>query len=74
MSDQINPLDPTAPLHALMSVQLNPALKGMSDEELTRLVGTFRSYTAPTTLAAKIKSEKKPTSTRAKKLEDLFNS
>ena len=77
MSDQIDPTSDSAPLHVLMSLSGNPAIKDMSDDEVAELIKTFRGIASPVALAAKIKSEKakpRPKATvAAGKLQDLFD-
>lgn len=78
-----DPLSPDAPISHLLSIQHNPALVNMSDEQLIELVKRLRTLaTSAPTMTAKLNSEsgevkrRKKILTpeelrRAKALEDL---
>ncbi len=77
MPDQIDPTSDSAPLHVLMSLSGNPAIRDMTDDEVAALIKTFRGIASPVALAAKIKSEKaKPrpkSAVVAAKMQDMFD-
>lgn len=74
----LNPLDPDAPLEALMDIQGNPHLLNATPEQMKDLLVRLKSYVhQPTTLAAKIERDAGRTkggaakAERARKLADL---
>lgn len=69
-SSQVSPLDDDAPIHALLSVMSNPALKDMDAEQLQAVVVKLRQLQAsPTKLAGMLTREAKPRTTSEKALK-----
>lgn len=74
----LNPLDPDAPLEALMDIQGNPHLLNATPDEMRELLQRLKSYVhQPATLAAKVERDSGRTKSgaakaeRARKLADL---
>ena len=67
----IDPLSPDAPLHHLLSLQHNPMLIDMSQEQLQKFVQQLRTIaTSPAALTSKLSSESesiKPKREKSKK-------
>jgi hypothetical protein len=58
--EQINPLDPDAPIIQLLSVMHNPSVKDMSDSQLNDLIKKLRTVaTSPQTLTSVLQGEAK---------------
>jgi hypothetical protein len=75
--DDIDPLDPEAPISHLLSVMHNPKVKDMTTEQLTALVMKLRANaTSPQTLTATISrdSKRRPMTEAQKKRKDLLES
>ena len=74
----INPLDPEAPIHHLLDVNRNPAVKDMTTEQLNALITRLRTVaTSPQTMSSVLTSDakrKKPqTEAQRKRAEVLAN-
>jgi len=78
MSDQVNPLDPEAPIHHLLSVVHNPMVKDMTTEQLNALITRLRTVaTSPQTMSATLQTEsrkKRPMTEAQRKRKELIDS
>lgn len=74
----IDPLDPEAPIHHLLSVKHNPMVKNMTTEELNALITRIRTVaTSPQTMSSVLQGEskrKRPMTEAQRKRKDLLES
>jgi hypothetical protein len=60
MDQQINPLDPDAPIIHLLSIMHNPSVKDLSDSQLNDLIKKLRTVaTSPQTMTSVLQGEAK---------------
>jgi hypothetical protein len=63
--NDVNPLDPDAPIHHLLSIKHNPMVKDMSEVQLQDLIKRIRILaTSAPTMSAKLQSESKGRKTK----------
>lgn len=73
----LDPLDPEAPIHQLLSVMHNPKVKDMSTDQLTALVAKLRAVaTSPQTMTAVIQrdAKRRPMTEAQRKRKELLDS
>lgn len=74
----IDPLDPEAPIHHLLSVKHNPNVLKMTTEELNALITRIRTVaTSPQTMSSVLQGEskrKRPMTEAQRKRKDLLES
>jgi TPP-dependent 2-oxoacid decarboxylase len=74
----INPLDPEAPIHHLLDVNRNPAVKDMTTEQLNALITKIRANaTSPQTLTATLQNDakrKRPVTEAQRKRREMLDS
>ena len=78
MTEVINPLDPDAPIHHLLSVKHNPMVKDMTTEQLNALITRLRTVaTSPQTMSAVLAGEskrKRPMTEAQRKRKEMLDS
>ena len=76
--EELNPLDPDAPIQHYLSVSKNPAVVHLSDHELTELIKRVRTVaTSPQTMTSVLQNESKrrrPMSAAQLKRKEILDS
>jgi hypothetical protein len=76
--DQVNPLDPDAPIIQLLSVMHNPDVKNMSDSQLNDLIKKLRTVaTSPQTMTSVLQGEakrKRPMTEAQRRRKEILDS
>jgi hypothetical protein len=74
----LNPLDPEAPIHHLLSVVHNPMVKDMSTEQLNALITRLRTVaTSPQTMTSVLQNDskrKRPMTEAQRKRKEMLES
>lgn len=76
-TEVIDPLDPEAPIHHLLSIRHNPMVKDMTTEQLNALITRLRTVaTSPQTMSSVLQSEskrKRPMTEAQRKRKELLD-